>query len=75
MRPMIPCGPWATDIKKSLANLLVQLSPRVPNACAHISQTPNVRVIMSLQDVRAGGYSTGSTLLTTRLASVQCQAT
>jgi hypothetical protein len=52
--PAVPYGPGATDIKKSLVGLPVNLGPHVPNARAHVSKTPNVRVIISLQDVRAG---------------------
>jgi hypothetical protein len=32
----------------------VQLDMHVPNARTHISKTPDVRAIMSLQDVRVG---------------------
>jgi hypothetical protein len=52
--PTVPCGPHASDIKKSLAGHLVQLGSHVPNARVHVSKAPDVRVIMGLQDVRAG---------------------
>jgi hypothetical protein len=52
--PAVPCEPWATSIKKSLAGLPVRLDPRVLNARAHVSKVPDVRAIMELQDVRAG---------------------
>jgi hypothetical protein len=32
----------------------VQLDTHIPNACAHVSKAPDIRTIMSLQDVRAG---------------------
>jgi hypothetical protein len=48
-----PCGTRASNIKKSLAGLHVQLGMHVPNARAHVSKEPDVRVIMDLQDVRA----------------------
>jgi hypothetical protein len=54
MRPAVPCGPRASNIKKSLAGLPVRLDPCVPNVHAHISKTLDVRAIMGLQDVRAG---------------------
>jgi hypothetical protein len=54
MRPTVPCRMRASSIKKSLADLAVQLGPHVPNACAHISKAPDVRAIMGLQDVWVG---------------------
>jgi hypothetical protein len=54
MRPAVPCGPRATNIKKALAGLSMWQRPPVPNARAHIFKTPDVRAIMSLQDIRAG---------------------
>jgi hypothetical protein len=47
-----PYGPRVSSIKKSLADLPVQLGTHVPNARAHVSKMPGVRVIMGLQDVR-----------------------
>jgi hypothetical protein len=32
----------------------VQLDTHIPNARAHVSKAPDIRTIMSLQDVRAG---------------------
>jgi hypothetical protein len=54
----VPCVPWVTDIKKSLVGLPVRLGPRVPNTHGHVFKTPDVKAIMSLQDVRTGSYST-----------------
>jgi hypothetical protein len=54
MRPAVPCGPRATNIKKALAGLSVRQCLPVPNARAHVSKTLDVRAIMSLQDMRAG---------------------
>jgi hypothetical protein len=39
--PAISCGPQASSIKKSLADLLVQLG-------SHVSKVPNVNAIMGL---------------------------
>jgi hypothetical protein len=50
--PAVPCGPWASNIKESLADLPVRLDPHVPNARAHVSKAPDVKAIMGLQDVR-----------------------
>jgi hypothetical protein len=52
--PTAPCGPQVSSINKSLIDLSVQLNMHVPNARAHVSKAPHVRVIMCLQDVRAG---------------------
>jgi hypothetical protein len=51
----VPCDPlWAMDysIKKSLVGMSVQLGSIVHNARAHVSKTPDARV-MGLQDVWA----------------------
>jgi hypothetical protein len=53
-RPAVPYGPWATSIRKGLAGLPVRQGPPAPNACLHVSKTPDVSAIMILQDVRAG---------------------
>jgi hypothetical protein len=47
-RPAVPCGPLASRIKKSLARLLVQLGPHIPNAREHVSEALDVRPIMDL---------------------------
>jgi hypothetical protein len=47
----VPCGPRASNIKKSLTSLPVQLGSHVPNARTHICKTPDANVIMGLQDV------------------------
>jgi hypothetical protein len=49
-----PCGPWASSIKKSLAVIPMQLGTYVPNARAQVFKALDIRVIMGLQDVRAG---------------------
>jgi hypothetical protein len=52
--PVVPCGPQASNIKKILAGLPVQIGSYVPNSRVHVSMAPDVRAIMSLQDVWAG---------------------
>jgi hypothetical protein len=52
MCPTSPCGPRVSSIKKSLADLTVQLGTHVPNAHAHVFKTPHIRTIMCLQDVQ-----------------------
>jgi hypothetical protein len=51
--PTAPCGPRASSIKKSMADLPVQLGTHVSNAHTHISKASDVRAIIGLQDVRA----------------------
>jgi hypothetical protein len=51
---MVSCGPQASIIKKSLADLPVQLGTHVLNTRAHVSNVPDVRAIVILQVVRAG---------------------
>lgn len=46
-RPAVICGPWPSSIKKNLAGLPMQLG-------SYVSKMPNIRAIMSLQDVWAG---------------------
>jgi hypothetical protein len=46
-------GPRTSSIKKSLAGLPVQLGMHIPNARTYVSNAPDIRVIMGLQDVRA----------------------
>jgi hypothetical protein len=52
------CGPRASSIKKNLAGLLGSCVPKVrvdvPNAHTYVSKVANARVIMGLQDMRAG---------------------
>jgi hypothetical protein len=50
--PTGPYGPRDSSIKKSLADLPVQLGTHAPNAHAHVSKVPHIRVIMRLQDVQ-----------------------
>jgi hypothetical protein len=50
-----PCGPWASSIMKSLAGMCAQSGSHVPNARAYVPKAADVRVIMGLQDVGAGG--------------------
>jgi hypothetical protein len=52
--PAVSYGPRASSIKKSLADLPVQLASHVPNARTHVSKVLDVKAIMGLQDVRAG---------------------
>jgi hypothetical protein len=52
--PVVSCGSRASGIKKSLADLPMQLGLHVPNARVHVSKAPNDRAIIGLQDVRAG---------------------
>jgi hypothetical protein len=54
---VVPCGPQASSIKKSLADLPMQLGSHVFKAQTQVSNAANVRVIMGLQDVQAGGVS------------------
>jgi hypothetical protein len=54
MCPTVPCAPCTTNIKKSLADLPVQLGMHILSARAHVSKALDVRAIMGLQDVRAG---------------------
>jgi hypothetical protein len=80
----VSCGPHASNIKKSLACLPVQLNTHVFNTRTHIFKTSDIRAIMGLQDVwtcctikacKTCSYSSALTLLTTRKAPLQCQAT
>jgi hypothetical protein len=48
----VPGGSRATSIKKSLADLPVQLGLRVLNERAQASKVPDIRVSMGMQDVR-----------------------
>jgi hypothetical protein len=41
-RPVVPCGPRASNIKKSLVDLPMQLGLHVPNVRAHVSNAPNI---------------------------------
>jgi hypothetical protein len=50
----VPCGPWATSIRKGLACLPMRQGLPAPNACSHVSKTHDISAIMILQDVRAG---------------------
>jgi hypothetical protein len=52
--PVVSYGLRASNIKKSLAGLPVQLGSHVPIAHTHVSKAPNVRASMGLQGVRAG---------------------
>jgi hypothetical protein len=52
--PAVSCGPWVSNIKKSLAGLPVRQGSPIPIARVHISKAPNVRAIMGLHDVWAG---------------------
>jgi hypothetical protein len=53
-RPVLPREPWASSIKNSLVDLLVQLDLHVFNVHAHISKAPDGRAIMDLQHVPTG---------------------
>jgi hypothetical protein len=53
-RPTALRGPQALSIKKILASLPVQQGSHVPNARVPVSNAPDIRAIMGLQDVRAG---------------------
>jgi hypothetical protein len=44
----VPCESWASNIKKRLTGLPVQLGSHVPNTRAHIFNASDVRVIMDL---------------------------
>jgi hypothetical protein len=61
MRLVVPCLPRASNIKKSLVDLPVQLGSRVSKARTHISKVRDARVIMGMQDVRTCSYSCYST--------------
>jgi hypothetical protein len=50
--PAVPCGPRASNIKKNLAGLPVQLGSHVLNARTHVFKALDVRVIMGLQYVQ-----------------------
>jgi hypothetical protein len=52
-RHAVPCGPRASNTKKSLAGLPVQLGSHVPNARMHVSKMPDVRTIIGMQDLWA----------------------
>jgi hypothetical protein len=45
--------PCASNIKKRLASLLMQLDPHVLNVRVHVFKAPDVRAIMDLHDVWA----------------------
>jgi hypothetical protein len=53
----VPCGPRASRIKKSLADLPMQLGSWVSKAHMHVSKVADARAIMGLQDMRAGDIS------------------
>jgi hypothetical protein len=53
--PALSRIPRVSSIKKSLADMSVQLDTHVPNTPMHVSKLLDTRVIMSLQDVRPGG--------------------
>jgi hypothetical protein len=55
VHPVVPCGPHASSIKKSLVGMPVQLGSCVFKAHAHVFNTSDTRAIMGLQDMRAGG--------------------
>jgi hypothetical protein len=57
MYPAVPCGPWASSIKKSLAVLPVQLGTHVSNARAQVSKAPARQRSQCLQGVQTGSYS------------------
>jgi hypothetical protein len=84
--PMVPCGPRASGIKKSLAVLLVQLGTHLPNARAQVSNASDRtrktcgKVVQSMPIRRADRqlqcyYSTAPALWITCLIPLQCQAT
>jgi hypothetical protein len=47
-RHVAPCGPHASNIKKSLAGLPVWLGTHIPNARMYVSKAPDVRAIIGL---------------------------
>jgi hypothetical protein len=49
--PVVSCGMRASNIKKSLASMSVQLGSYVLNTRAHVLKASDVRVIMCLQDM------------------------
>jgi hypothetical protein len=49
---VVPYGPRASNIKKRLVGLPVQLGSHVPIAHVHVSKASDVGAIMGLQDVR-----------------------
>jgi hypothetical protein len=53
---VLPRTLWAVGLKhkEKPSSLPVQQGLHIPNARVHVSKTPNVRAIMTLQDVRAG---------------------
>jgi hypothetical protein len=53
MSLVVPCGPRASIMKKSLAILPMQQGSPDPNAWAHISKVSDARAIKGLQDVWA----------------------
>jgi hypothetical protein len=54
-RPVVPYGPWASSIKKSLASLPMKLGSCVSKARMRDSKAPDARALMGLQDMRASG--------------------
>jgi hypothetical protein len=52
--PTVPCGLQASSIKKNLAGMSMQLGSRVFKTRTYVSKASDVKVIMGLQDVRAG---------------------
>jgi hypothetical protein len=40
MHPIVPCGPWASSIKKCLAGLAMQLGSHISKECSHVFKTP-----------------------------------
>jgi hypothetical protein len=52
--PMVLCGPRASSIKKNLAGLPVQQGSPAPNVRVHVLKVPDIKAIMSMQDMWAG---------------------
>jgi hypothetical protein len=70
--PTVHYGPRASNIKKSLTGLSVQLGSHVLNAHAHVCKAPDVRVIMDLQDVRIRS-AINACKTCRQVATVQCR--
>jgi hypothetical protein len=74
-RPVVPCGTRASSIKKSLADLPVQLGQHVHNTHALIFKAPDIRAIMCLQDVWAGNtINVCKTCVQAAIVRLQCSA-
>jgi hypothetical protein len=72
---VVPYGPQDARIKRNLVGLPMHLGLRVTEACTHVSMTPDVRAMMGLQDMLAGGaFNACKTCRHAATVHLQCNA-